>query len=333
MRVKTEMVAGMISVVVPMYNEEKSAGELHRRVTEVMENIKRPWELVFINDGSKDGTLAELERLAQMDAHVCVVDLRRNFGQTPALAAGFDHARGEIIIAMDGDLQHDPAEIPKFLAEIERGYDIVSGRREKRSDNFFLRRAPSWTANWLMRKMSGLEMADFGSTYKAYRRDMLDHVKLYGEMHRFIPALAAAAGAKIVEIPIHVKERPHGKSNYGLGRTVKVMMDLITIKFLLSYMTRPLHLFGMVGLITLVAGGAIDTFLVVEKLIYKTDIMGSHAPLMMLGVLLVMMGMLCIMTGLLGEVLVRTYHEATGRRIYTVRSVTREKKHLPGQIE
>lgn len=329
---ETEMMPGMVSVVVPMYNEEKSAGELHRQVTEVMERVKRPYEIVFINDGSKDGTLAELERLGEKDAHVCVVDLRRNFGQTPALAAGFDHARGEIVIAMDGDLQHDPADIPRFLEEIEQGYDIVSGRREKRSDNFFLRRAPSWTANWLMRKMSGLEMADFGSTYKAYRRDMLEHVRLYGEMHRFIPALAAAAGARIVEIPIHTKERSHGKSNYGLGRTLRVLMDLMTIKFLLSYMTRPLHLFGTVGIITLVAGGVIDAFLVVEKLAYGTDLMGAHGPLMMLGVLLVMMGMLCIMTGLLGEVLVRTYHEATGRRIYTVRSVMRDGKREPGRI-
>ena len=329
---KTEMSAGMISVVVPMYNEAKSAGELHRQVTAVMEGIQRPYEIVFINDGSKDGTLAELERLGEMDTHVCVVDLRRNFGQTPALAAGFDHARGEIIIAMDGDLQHDPADIPRFLEEIEQGYDIVSGRREKRSDNFILRRAPSWTANWLMRKISGLDMADFGSTYKAYRRDMLEHVQLYGEMHRFIPALAAAAGARIVEIPIRTKERPHGKSNYGLGRTLKVMMDLMTIKFLLSYMTRPLHLFGLVGMITLVAGGAIDVFLVVDKLVYGTGIMDAHGPLMILGVLLVMMGMLCIMTGLLGEVLVRTYHEATGRRIYTVRSVMRDRKREPGRM-
>ena len=323
---------GMLSVVVPMYNEEGSVQELHRRITEVMKKVGRPYEIVFVNDGSKDGTLAELERVADEDGHVCVVVLRRNFGQTPALAAAFDHARGDVVIAMDGDLQHAPEDIPRFLEHIDQGYDIVSGMRQKRADSFFLRRAPSWTANWLMRKISGLEMMDFGSTYKAYRRDTLEHVKLYGEMHRFIPALAAAGGARIIEIPIETKLRTHGKSNYGPGRTLRVLMDLMTVKFLLSYMTRPLHLFGLVGLVMLGLGGLIDVFLAVKKLVYHAHLMTEHGPLVMMGVLLIMMGMMCIMTGLLGEVLARTYHEATGTRIYTVRSVIRNGKHEPKSL-
>ncbi len=327
---RTSEERSMVSIVVPMYNEEKSVAELHRRITAVMKETGRPYEIVFVNDGSKDGTLHEQERLGEQDKHVCVVALRRNFGQTPALAAGFDHARGDVVIAMDGDLQHAPEDIPRFLEEIAKGYDIVSGRRAGRSDNFLLRRLPSWTANWMMRKLSGLDMVDFGSTYKAYRRDMLDHVKLYGEMHRFIPALAAAAGAHIVEIPIQTKERAHGKSNYGLGRTLRVLMDLMTVKFLLSYMTRPLHLFGMVGAAMLGLGGAIDIFLVVRKVFFGIHIMDDHGPLVMLGVLLIMMGMLCIMTGLLGEIMARTYHEATGTRIYRVRTILRDGKRTPG---
>lgn len=309
-----------------MYNEAKAVEELHRRITDVMRQIEQSYEIVFVDDGSTDDTLIELKRIARDDEHVCVVSLRRNFGQTPALVAGFDHARGDVIIAMDGDLQQVPEDIPKFLEHIAEGYDIVNGWRHKRPENFLLRRLPSLVANWMMRKISGLDLMDFGSTFKAYRRDMLEHISLYGEMHRFIPALAAAAGARIVEIPVQNVPRPHGKSKYGIGRTLRVLMDLITVKFLLSYMTRPLHLFGLVGLALMGLGGAINVFLLVKKLLFRIHIMVEHGPLLMLGVLLALMGMLCFMTGLLGEVLVRTYHEATGRRIYTVREVLRDKQ-------
>ena len=316
----------MCSVVVPMYDEEGTVRELHRRISRVMQELKQPYEIVFVNDGSRDETLNRLKEVAENDEHVCVVELRRNFGQTPALAAGFDHARGDVVIAMDGDLQHAPEDIPMFLEHIGHGYDIVSGWRHKRPENFLLRRLPSWVANWMMRKVSGIDLMDFGSTYKAYRRDMLDHVKLYGEMHRFIPALAAVAGARIKEIPVQNMPRTQGSSKYGLGRTLRVMMDLITIKFLLSYMTRPLHLFGLIGLAMLGLGAAIDVFLLVKKFYCGTHLMETHGPLVMLGVLLLLMGMLCFITGLLGEVMVRTYHEATGARIYAVRSVIRGGK-------
>ena len=311
----------LCSIVVPMFNEEPVTRELYRRIVSVMEAGGRPFEMVFVNDGSRDNTLAILKELALADARVLVVDLRRNFGQTPALAAGFDHARGDIIIAMDGDLQHSPEDIPLFLTEIDKGYDLVSGWRKQRVDNLLMRRIPSRVANWLMNKLSGLDLHDFGTTFKAYRRDLLEHIKLYGEMHRFIPALASAAGARVKEIPIQNIVRPRGKSNYGISRTFRVMMDLITVKFILSYMTRPMHLFGLLGLGLLVVGGIIDVFLVVQKVVFGVHIMLQHGPLTMLSVLLVLMGMLCIITGLLGEVLARTYYESTGRRIYTVRRV------------
>ena len=314
------------SIVIPVYNEAGNVEELHRRTAQVMHEAEQAHEIIFVDDGSTDGTLEELKAIAETDEHVCVLELRRNFGQTPALAAGFDHARGDVIIAMDGDLQHAPEEIPRFLEHIGQGYDIVSGWRHKRPESLLVRRLPSWVANWMMRKISGIDLMDFGSTYKAYRRDMLDHVQLYGEMHRFIPALAAVAGARIKEIPVENMHRRHGESKYGLGRTLRVLMDLVTIKFMLSYMTRPLHLFGLIGLLLMGTGGAIDVFLLVKKLFFGTHLMETHGPLVILGVLLVLMGMLCFMTGLLGELLVRTYHESTGRRIYAVRNVIRGKQ-------
>lgn len=320
-----DVTPGLCSIVIPMYNEEKVVRELHRRITAVMEKEARPYEIIFVDDGSSDGTREALAGVAEGDPHVCVVELRRNFGQTPALAAGFDHSRGEVIIAMDGDLENIPEDIPKFLELIDEGYDIVSGWRKHRTDGLFLRRIPSWSANWMMKKISGLPLHDFGATFKAYRRDVLEHINLYGEMHRFIPALACAAGVRVTEIVVQHQVRPHGKSNYGISRTLRVMMDLITIKFLLSYMTRPLHLFGLVGLALFGLGSAAGVFLLIQKLFFGVHIMVKHGPLIILSVLFMLMGMLCFITGLLGEVLARTYHEATGRPIYTVRRVRRGK--------
>jgi len=291
----------------------------------VMTEADRSWEVIYVDDGSADGTLDALKRVVETDAHVTVLELRRNFGQTPALAAGFDHAAGEIIIAMDGDLENVPEDIPHFLEKLDEGYDIVSGWRKHRAHGFFLRRLPSRAANWLMRKMSGVDLHDFGCTFKAYRRDMLRQVQLYGEMHRFIPALANIAGARVTEIEVQHVDRPYGKSKYGIGRTPRVLMDLITIRFMQSYMTRPLHLFGLVGLLLFAVGCVVNVFLLTKKLVYGTHLMIEHGPLMILGVMLVLMGLICFITGLLGEVLARTYHEATGRKIYTVRNVHRKK--------
>ena len=235
------------SVVVPFHNEEESVTALYDTLKAVMEQVGDTFELIFVDDGSTDRTYRLLEEITAVDSRVMVVKLRRNFGQTCALAAGFDHAQGDFILAMDGDLQHDPAEVPNFLAKLEEGYDVVSGWRKERIDNFIMRRIPSRCANWLMAKLSGVDIHDFGTTYKAYRREVIQNIPLYGEMHRFIPALASWYGASICEIPIKNINREQGKSHYGISRTFRVFFDLMTIRFLLKYMSRPMHFFGSLG--------------------------------------------------------------------------------------
>src|SRR5437870_11600899 len=226
-----------------------------------MEAAGETFEIVLVDDGSKDHTFGMLREIAAVDSRVTVVKLRRNFGQTAGLAAGFDHAAGEFVIAMDGDLQHDPADIPQFIARLEEGYDIVSGWRKVRLDNLWLRRIPSRCANWLMAKLSGVDIHDFGTTFKAYRRDILEQIPLYGELHRFIPALASWHGASIVEVPIRNVHRERGNSHYGISRTFRVFFDLITIRFLLRYLSRPLHFFGTVGMLSILAGSAVTSWL------------------------------------------------------------------------
>ena len=308
------------SMVVPMYNEEASIAELYAALTRNLAALGKPYELIFIDDGSTDKTYTQLVALAENDRHVLVIQLRRNFGQTPALAAGFDHARGEIIIAMDGDLQHDPDEIPKFIEKIAEGYDVVSGWRQRRADGLFLRRIPSKTANWLIRKISGVEIHDFGTTFKAYRRDLIEHLNLYGDSHRFIPALAAMAGATITEVPIKNINAPYRPSNYGLGRTFRVLLDLLTIKFLNSYLTRPLHLFGKIGLISLAGSFLIGLFLLYKKM-EGYSILTTHGPLLILGAMLFMMALMFFSTGLLAELISRVYFEAQRKPVYTVREI------------
>src|SRR5919201_5982319 len=241
------------SIVVPFHNEQENVTVLYDRLKAVMETAGESFELVFVDDGSRDATFRLLEEIAAVDSRVVVVKLRRNFGQTSALAAGFDHASGEFILSMDGDLQHDPNEIPNFIEKLEEGYDVVSGWRKERIDNFVMRRIPSRCANWLMAKLSGVDIHDFGTTYKAYRREIIHQVPLYGELHRFIPALASWYGASICEIPIKNINRERGASHYGISRTFRVFFDLITIRFLLRYMSRPLHFFGTVGVVGMLA--------------------------------------------------------------------------------
>ena len=254
------------SIVVPFHNEQESIAELYDRLTAVMESAGESFELVFVDDGSRDQTFHLLEEIAAIDSRVIVVKLSRNFGQTSALAAGFDHAQGEYVIAMDGDLQHDPDDIPAFLEKIGEGYDIVSGWRKVRIDNLVMRRIPSRCANWLMSKLSGVNLHDFGTTYKAYRRDLIQQVPLYGEgMHRFIPALASWYGARICEIPIKNINRDKGKSHYGITRTFRVFFDLITIRFLLKYLSRPLHFFGSLGMAGIAAGSLIGLWMMALK--------------------------------------------------------------------
>lgn len=318
------------SMVVPMFNEQDSVAELYAGLTKNLALLARPYEIIFVDDGSRDQTYLRLAEIAAADSRVLLIKLRRNFGQTPALAAGFDHARGEIILAMDGDLQHDPAEIPKFVAKLEEGFDVVSGWRQKRVDGFFMRRIPSATANWLIRKISGVEIHDFGTTFKAYRRDVIEHLNLYGDSHRFIPALAAMAGAEITELPIRNINAPYRASNYGIGRTFRVLLDLITIKFLNSYLTRPLHLFGKVGLIQMAAAVLIGIFLLVDKLSGES-LMVQHGPLLILAAMLLMMSLLFFSTGLLAELISRVYFEAQRKAVYTVREIRRGARIWPGR--
>src|SRR6202012_1333776 len=271
-------------IVVPFQNEEDNVTSLYDRLKAVMEQVGDSFELVFVDDGSSDRSYKLLEEIAAVDSRVLVVKLRRNFGQTSALAAGFDHAQGDFILAMDGDLQHDPEEIPKFLAKLEEGYDVVSGWRKERIDNFVMRRFPSRCANWLMAKLSEGDIDDFGPTYKAYRREIIHNIPLYGEMHRFIPALAAWYGASICEIPIKNVMRERGKSHYCIGRTFRVFFDLLTIRFLLKYMSRPLHFFGSFGSLGILAGSIVSVILLALNILNPhQNVMDQHGPLFVIG--------------------------------------------------
>src|SRR5215471_9961856 len=269
-----------VSIVVPFHNEEGNITELYARLHSVMEYVDWEYQFVFVDDGSTDLTYKRLRDLAAIDPRVGVVRLRRNFGQTAALAAGFANCKCEYVIAMDGDLQHDPAEIPAFLEKLEAGYDVVSGWRSHRIDNLLLRKIPSRCANWLMAKLSGVDIHDFGTTFKAYRREILEQVPLYGELHRFIPALASWHGASIIEVPIRNVNRERGVSHYGISRTFRVFFDLLTIRFLLRYLSRPLHFFGTFGMASILGGMGIAGWLAVEKLLHRSDLMTQHGPLM-----------------------------------------------------
>ncbi|MHB8526227.1 MAG: glycosyltransferase family 2 protein [Candidatus Acidiferrales bacterium] len=307
------------SIVIPVLNEAGSLRELHRRLSEVMEGRYEPVEFVFVDDHSSDATAEILAELSEEDRRVVSLRLKRNYGQTVALAAGFDHATGEIIISMDGDLQHDPDDIPAMVDALEAtDSDIVSGWRQKRVDNFFFRRVPSKVANWLMAKLSGVEIHDFGTTFKVYRRETIKDVRLYGELHRFIPALASLNGAKVIEVPIRNVPRPQGKSHYGISRTSRVFFDLMTIRFLLRYMLRPLHFFGPVGMLSFLTGGGILGFLFVDKVVTGTQLFVQHGPLLILGMLLSLFGLQFLAMGLVGELMMRNYFEAHQKPVYRI---------------
>jgi glycosyltransferase involved in cell wall biosynthesis len=311
------------SIVVPFHNEEENVTALYDRVKDVMEQVGDSFELVMVDDGSNDRSYKLMEEIAAVDSRVLVVKLRRNFGQTSALAAGFDHAQGDCILAMDGDLQHDPSEIPNFLAKLEEGYDVVSGWRKERIDNFVMRRIPSRCANWLMAKLSGVDIHDFGTTFKAYRREVIHNIPLYGEMHRFIPALAAWYGASICEIPIRNVNRERGKSHYGISRTFRVFFDLLTIRFLLKYMSRPLHFFGSIGALGVLFGGMLSVFLAALKIFTRQNVMDEHGPLIVVAGVLVLAGIQMVAIGLIGELQVRHYYTNNQRSPYTVDRLVR----------
>jgi glycosyltransferase involved in cell wall biosynthesis len=315
-----------LSVVIPIHNEEPSILPLYDRLTAVLENLRRPYEIIFVDDASTDRSFDLLANLAETDARMKVVRLRRNFGQTAALAAGFDESQGSIIISLDGDLQHAPEDIPALLSKIDEGYDIASGWRKNRIDNAVTRKLPSRIANWLMSKASKVELRDFGTTFKAYRAEILKDVNLYGELHRFIPALATLYGARIAEVPIRNTLRESGGSHYGLGRTVRVMFDIFTVWFLLKYFTRPMHFFGKWGLVSAGLGGGLLAWLAALKIWTGQDIIQEHGPLIAVGGLALVTGVILFCTGLLGEVLTRTYFESQGRRIYAVREIRTKRE-------
>lgn len=307
-----------VSVVIPLYNEEENVLELHARLKAVLDTIGYDYEILFIDDGSTDGTLALLQDIQSQDRRVVVLSLRRNFGQTAAFAAGFDYSRGEIIVTMDGDLQNDPHDIPK-LVEMMKDNDLVSGWRKKRKDPFISRRLPSIMANWLISKVTGVNLHDYGCSLKAYKRDVIKNLKLYGEMHRFIPAVASWYGVRIAEVETTHHPRLRGKSKYGISRTVKVVLDLITVKFLQSFSTKPLQFFGPIGLLSGALGFIISLYLAMGKLFMGREIGGR--PLLLLGALLIIVGIQFIGMGLLGEMMVRVYHETQKKPIYVIKKV------------
>ncbi len=306
-----------ISLVIPVYNEEESLPGLYEQLGRVCPGLGKPYEIIFIDDGSTDGSFATLTRLRAGDPRVRIIRFRRNFGQTAALAAGFDHARGDVIVTLDADLQNDPADIAALLAKIDAGYDIVSGWRKDRKDRFLSRRLPSILANALISRFTGVKLHDYGCTLKAFRREVIKNINLYGELHRFIPAIASTMGVTIAEIEVRHRPRLKGKSKYNILRTPKVLLDLLTVKFLLSYSTRPLQIFGLFGMAGGLAGLLIGLWLSYERLVLKHSI--ANRPLLLLAVLLVVIGIQFITLGLLAEIMVRAYHESSAKKIYYIK--------------
>lgn len=311
------------SVIIPVYNESRVLPELYNRLVNVMEALKETYELVFVDDGSRDDSLKILEDISFVDSNVVVVVHCRNFGQSAGLANGFSHARGEIIISMDGDLQHDPSEIPKFIEKINEGFDLVSGWRSKRVDNLWSRKIPSRIANWLMSKVSGINLHDFGTTFKAYRKDLLHDIELMGELHRFIPALLSRRGGRICEIPIKNIQRPVGKSNYNIMRTFHVIFDILTIKFLISYMDRPLHIYGSIGILFFTVGFLIAAALTCAYY-FAGLIMQQHIGNLILSILLMILGVQLTAFGMIMEIVSRIYNNTSKRHMYPVRQVIKQ---------
>jgi glycosyltransferase involved in cell wall biosynthesis len=307
-----------VSIVIPLFNEEENIPHLAEEIRGAMEPCGLTYEVVAVDDGSTDETWVRLESVRAQDPRWVLVGLRRNFGQTAAMSAGFDHARGDVIVTLDGDLQNDPADIPRLLA-LARDYDVVSGWRRKRQDPFLSRRLPSMVANWLISRVTGVRLHDYGCTLKAYRREVVEHLRLYGEMHRFIPAIASLMGISLTEAETHHRPRRFGRSKYGIARTLRVILDLITVKFLLSFATKPIQFFGLLGMAFVGGGTAIGGYLTALKLFFGAQIGGR--PLLFLAILLIIVGVQLIMMGLLGEMLVRVYHESQRKPIYVVRRV------------
>ncbi|GIV64199.1 MAG: glycosyltransferase family 2 protein [Chloroflexota bacterium] len=309
-----------LSVIIPVYNEEESLPILHQAVHQALDSLNLRWEMVLVDDGSKDSSPRIIERLHQSDPeHVRGVLLRRNFGQTAAIAAGIDHSCGEMVVLLDADLQNDPADIPLMLEKLQEGYDVVSGWRVHRQDQFLTRTLPSRIANWLISKTTGVYLHDYGCTLKAYRREVITGFKLYGEMHRFIPVYAHSVGAKMLEVPVRHHPRRFGKAKYGLERTIKVILDLITVKFLSSYGNKPIYLFGGAGFILILISLITLLVLFVRRVFFQIPVLDS--PIFQMSTMVFILGFQSILMGLIAELLVRTYHESQGKPTYTIRKI------------
>lgn len=312
-----------LSVIIPVHNEEDSIRVLYQELIDALENLDQGFELIFIDDGSTDQSFNVLSKLHKDDARVIVVSFRRNFGQTAALSAGFDYARGDIIITLDADLQNDPHDIPKLLEKIDQGFELVNGWRFNRKDPFFTRRLPSMIANKIISMVTGVKLHDYGCTLKAFKKEITKNIKLYGEMHRFIPAIASGIGCPIAEVKVNHRARMHGKSNYGISRTIRVILDLITVKFLLGYATRPIQIFGLLGFVSGIIGLGIALYLTIQKQLYGIPL--ANRPLLLLAILLIFIGLQFVTLGLLAELQSRTYHETQNKPTYFIRRILKKQ--------
>jgi len=307
-----------LSLIIPVYNEEENLPILVEAIHKALDPLSYTWEVILVDDGSEDDSLKVLTKLAEEDPqHLRVLSFRRNFGQTAAIAAGLDYARGEIIVLLDADMQNDPADIPMLLAKLDEGYDLVSGWRKLRKDTYLTRTLPSNLANKLISKVTGVPLHDYGCTLKAYRREVLEGFRLYGEMHRFIPVFASSVGAKITEVQVNHQPRKFGKTKYGLERTLKVVLDLFTVKFLVSYSSKPIYLFGGAGLALIFGSGAMLLYLGIRRVLTSISVLGS--PFFQLSVMLFILGFQSVLMGLIAELLVRTYYESQRKPTYRIR--------------
>ena len=308
-----------LSVVIPVYNEKQSLGHLYENLNAVLPTIGKSYEVILIDDGSRDGSFIELKKIHEKNNNYKIIRFRKNFGQTPAMSAGFDYARGEVIITLDADLQNDPLDIPLLLEKMEEGYDIVSGWRANRQDKTISRKLPSIIANWLIAKLTRVHIHDYGCTLKAYSRDVVKNVDLYGEMHRYIPAVASWMGISVAEVKVSHHSRKFGKSKYGISRTIRVILDIITIKYLLSYSQRPIQIFGLLGLFTGTVGFIITVYLIIMRLFFQMPL--ADRPLFTLSIFMIFIGVQLITMGILAELIMRTYHEASGKPTYAVKEI------------
>ena len=313
--------APLVSIVVPLFNERENVADLIDSIATVMDSNGITYEMIMVDDGSSDGTVELLAELQPQRPAMRVIEFRRNFGQTAAMAAGFDHARGDVIVPLDGDLQNDPADIPHLLEKLQQGYDVVSGWRKDRKDKLITRKLPSWIANYIIGRITGVRLHDYGCTLKVYRREVVQHTKLYGEMHRFIPALAKWTGARVTEMPVNHRPRTRGKTKYGLNRTFKVVLDLVTVKFLGSFSTKPLHVFGGVGIGTLMLSFVSGLVLLYQKFISAEHLSLNRNPLLVVCPILMVMGVQFLLMGLLAEMMARTYHESQNKATYVIRRI------------